>query len=77
MLEKLDGCLSEFDFDIKHIKGKENKIADALRRHAYNLMEVVVSSVNTYFIEEIINSIASDPKYFEIQQKLQQIDIPR
>jgi hypothetical protein len=24
--------LSEYDFDIKHIKGKENKVDDALRR---------------------------------------------
>ena len=26
--------LSEYDFEIKHIKGKENKVADALSRHA-------------------------------------------
>ena len=25
--------LSEYDFKIKHIKGKENKVADALIRH--------------------------------------------
>jgi hypothetical protein len=33
--------LSEYDFDIKHIKGKENKVVDALSRrvhlmHVYN-----------------------------------------
>ena len=26
--------ISEYDFEIKHIKGKENKVADALSRHA-------------------------------------------
>lgn len=62
--------LSEFEFDIKHIKGKENKIVDALRRHSYTLMEVSVSSVSTYLVEYIKKSITSDPKYVEIQQKL-------
>lgn len=27
--------LNEFEFEIKHIKGKENKIVDALSRHAH------------------------------------------
>jgi len=59
--------LSEFEFDIKHIKGKEKKIEDALRKHAYNLMEKSTSSTNTDFIEDIRNSITSDTKYLEIQ----------
>ena len=35
--------LSEYDFEIKHIKGKENKVADALRKNA------VISFVATKF----------------------------
>ena len=27
--------LSEYDFDIKHIKGKENKVANALNRRVH------------------------------------------
>jgi hypothetical protein len=27
--------LSEYDFDIKHIKGKENKVVDALSRRVH------------------------------------------
>ena len=30
--------LSEYDFEIKHIKGKENKVADALSHHANLLL---------------------------------------
>ena len=30
----MDVILSEYDFKIKHIKGKENKVADALSRRA-------------------------------------------
>jgi hypothetical protein len=29
--------LSEYDFEIKHIKGKENQVVDALNRRAYEL----------------------------------------
>lgn len=38
--------LSEFEFDIKHIKGKEKNIVDAL----YDLMEVSVRSISTDFV---------------------------
>jgi len=62
---------SEFEFDIRHIKGKENKIAYVLNRHAYTLMEVSVSIVSIDLIEKIKKSIKSDPKYVEIKQKLQ------
>jgi len=58
--------LSEFEFDIKYIKGKENNITYALRRHAYNIMEVTVSSTKENFLENIQNSIINDPKYLKI-----------
>ena len=29
--------LSEFDFEVKHIKGKENRVADALSRRAHEV----------------------------------------
>jgi hypothetical protein len=29
--------LSEFDFEVRHIKGKENKVADALSRRIHGL----------------------------------------
>lgn len=28
----MDGVICEFDFEIKHVKGKENKIVDSLSR---------------------------------------------
>ena len=31
--------LSKYDFEIKHIKGKENKVADALSQHVNLLCE--------------------------------------
>jgi hypothetical protein len=35
--------LSEYDFDIKHIKGKENKVVDALRRRVHELHATTIS----------------------------------
>jgi len=35
--------LSEFDFEIKHLKGKENRIADALSRKVNCLYEISLS----------------------------------
>jgi hypothetical protein len=29
--------LREFDFEVRHIKGKENKVVDALRRRVHGL----------------------------------------
>lgn len=44
--------LSEFEFDINYIKGKENKIVDALSRHAHSLIASVGRSIKRYFEEE-------------------------
>ena len=35
--------LSEFDFEVRHIKRKENKVADALSRRVHGLFEINIS----------------------------------
>ena len=35
--------MSEYHFELKHIKGKENKIVDALIRRAHMINEVTLS----------------------------------
>jgi hypothetical protein len=35
--------LSEYDFDIKHIKGKENKVIDALSKRVHELHDTAIS----------------------------------
>ena len=39
--DKRMSFMSEFDMDIKHIKGKENKIADALSRNACQIINII------------------------------------
>jgi hypothetical protein len=35
--------LSEFDFEVRHIKGKENKVVDALSCRIHGLFEINIS----------------------------------
>ena len=46
MIGKLDGWifLCEFDFEIKHIKGKENNVVDALNRKVHEWHPLVFSN---------------------------------
>ena len=46
--------LSEYDFETKHIKGKENKVADAVSCHA-NLI-YARNNYESYLKNEILNA---------------------
>jgi hypothetical protein len=39
--------LSEFDFKVRHIKGKENKVVDALSRRVHGLFEISISRAHS------------------------------
>jgi hypothetical protein len=45
--------LSEYDFDIKHIKGKENKFVDGLSRRVHCMHATIVSIHQVIFKEKI------------------------
>ena len=62
--------LSEFDMDIKHIKGKENKIADALRRNVCENISSIGSSAS-FDLEELVKKVADqDPNYESLQVRM-------
>ena len=63
--------LSEFDMDIKHIKGKENKVADALSRNACQNINNIGSSAQID-VEYLVNKAANqDPIYETLLVQLQ------
>ena len=69
------GVLCEFDFEIKHIKWKENKVDDALSRKVH---EKHVESPITFqpdFRQQIIDHTAEDEMYVHIKDKLEQKSI--
>jgi hypothetical protein len=53
--------LSDFDFEIKHIKGKENRVVDALRRSMKTIHLAMVSTCETDVKERVRNAQKKDP----------------
>ena len=61
--------LSEYDFEIQHIKGKENKVADALSRNARLNFAAAISTYTTDLDEQIKVGIEQDAIYQNLQAK--------
>ena len=64
--------LCEFDFKIKHIKGKENKVADALSRKVQEMHVASLSIYQSNLKRHIGNHVAGDELYEQVKDKLQQ-----
>ena len=61
--------LSEYDFEISHIKGKENKVVDALSRNARMNFAAVTSTYTTYLDQHLNVGIEQDEIYQNLQAK--------
>jgi hypothetical protein len=64
--------LSEYEFEIKHIKGKENQVVDAINKRAH---EVHITTIIMYMIDlkdKVIVAANSDQHYVKIKETLQQ-----
>jgi hypothetical protein len=64
--------LSEFDFKIKHIKGKENKVADALSRSMKKIHLAAVSTCETNVRERVKNAQETDALFQTVTSYLEQ-----
>jgi hypothetical protein len=69
--------LCEYDFDIKHIKGKENKVVDALSRRVHKLHATTISMYQTDINGRILEATNADLQYMELVAKLQQGEMPQ
>jgi hypothetical protein len=64
--------ISEFDFEIKHIKGKENRVADALSRSVQTI-HLATTSVGESDIKQRIKTLLQEDKFFNlVREGLQQ-----
>jgi hypothetical protein len=67
--------LSEYDLNINNIKGKENKVVDALSRRV-NLMHATVVSMHQPKLKSIIlDGLSTDKHYLQVKERLQQGDV--
>ena len=64
--------LCEFDFEIKHIKGKENKVVDALSRKVHEMHVASLSFFQSDLRKQILNHVSRDELYEQVKDKLQQ-----
>ena len=60
---------SKYDFEIQHIKGKENKVIDALSGNARLNFTVVISTYTTDMDEQLKAGIEQDEIYQNLQAK--------
>jgi hypothetical protein len=64
--------ISEFDFEIKHIKGKENRLVDALSRSMKLIHLVVVSTYETNIKERVKISQETNVVFNTVKSYLEQ-----
>ena len=55
--------LSEYDFKIKHIKGKENIIAYALSRQQHKMHSILISDYESEFKILLKEALKNDEQY--------------
>jgi hypothetical protein len=69
--------ISEFNFKIKHIKGKENKVADMLNR-GVQTMHLAMTSVGDSDIQQRIKTLLQEYEFFnKVKERLQQEPIEK
>ena len=62
--------LSELDFEVKHIKGNENKVADAFSRRTHEVYEITMSQPEGDLLCKIKIYSIHDVKYGNLLNKL-------
>jgi hypothetical protein len=69
--------LCEYDFDIKHINGKENKVVDALCRRVQKLHATTISMYRTNIKRKISEVANADLQYRDLVENPQQGEMPQ
>jgi hypothetical protein len=67
--------LSEYDLDIKHIKGKETKVVDALSRRVHIMHATTLSMHQSNLKSRILDGLSIDQHYLQVKERLQQRDV--
>ena len=68
--------LCEYEFDINHIKGKKNKVFDALSRNIHMMHVETINTSTSYLKDKIIEASVTDEFYQQVKEGLKQQKIP-
>jgi hypothetical protein len=63
----------EYDFDIKHIKGKENKVADALNRRVHIMHATTTGMHQLNLKTRILDAVVTDQDYLQVKESLHKV----
>jgi hypothetical protein len=69
--ERSLAVLRKFEFEVRHIKGKENKVADSLSRRVHGLSELNISREESDLEQRIRSTSIHDENYTKIVAELQ------
>jgi hypothetical protein len=67
--------LSEYKFDIKYIKGKENKVVDALSRKVHLMHATTIRMHHLDLKRRILDVVVIDQHYLQVKESLQGGDV--
>jgi hypothetical protein len=63
--------LSDYEFYIKHIKGKENKFVNALDRRVHHMHATTISMHQTGLKRRILDGVVTYQHYLHVKERLQ------
>jgi hypothetical protein len=64
--------MSEYEFEIKHIKGKENQVVNALGIRVHEVHILAINMFNIDLKDKILETENSNQQYLKIKETLQQ-----
>ena len=67
--------LIEFNFKVRHIKGKENKVADVLSRRAHGISEVILSQPKSDLLDKVKTTNTQDADYTKLLSEIRDNEI--
>jgi hypothetical protein len=62
--------LNEYDFDIKHVKGKDNKVVDAVNKRVHEMHVISISMYENDLKGRILEATKSDQHYVKTKKIL-------
>jgi hypothetical protein len=67
--------LRVYDFDIKPIKGKENKVVDSLSRRVHIMHATALSMHQSDLKRRILDGLVTYHHYLHVKENLQQVNV--